>query len=170
MTVAVTAVQVSASSRKQRQEPTLNFPGAMSAICYKQTWSDCSRPRATLAQLPTPIHRLDNFGGQLDGQELWIKRDDLTGLEGGGNKTRKLEFLVGDAIETGADMLVTAGAIQSNHTRQTAAAAPGVSVTVRSAPFGRRSPQKKQFPCCARGAAICRIHHNCDGKIVIIYK
>ena len=59
----------------------------------------------------------------MDGTELWIKRDDLTGLEGGGNKTRKLEFLVGDAIETGADMLVTVGAIQSNHTRQTAAAA-----------------------------------------------
>ena len=81
------------------------------------------RPRAALAQLPTPIHRLDNFGKQLNGQELWIKRDDLTGLEGGGNKTRKLEFLVGEAVETGADMLVTAGAIQSNHTRQTAAAA-----------------------------------------------
>ena len=69
------------------------------------------------------MHRLDNFGGQLHGQELWIKRDDLTGLTGGGNKTRKLEFLVGDAIESGADTLVTAGAIQSNHTRQTAAAA-----------------------------------------------
>ncbi|MFP6742746.1 MAG: pyridoxal-phosphate dependent enzyme, partial [Alphaproteobacteria bacterium] len=80
-------------------------------------------PRAALAQLPTPIHRLDNFARYLDGPELWIKRDDLTGLEGGGNKTRKLEFLVGDAIESGADMLVTAGAIQSNHTRQTAAAA-----------------------------------------------
>jgi len=59
----------------------------------------------------------------LSGAELWVKRDDLTGLEGGGNKTRKLEFLVGDAIRTGADMLVTAGAIQSNHTRQTAASA-----------------------------------------------
>lgn len=81
------------------------------------------RPRAALAQLPTPIHRLDNFRKQLNGQDLWIKRDDLTGLEGGGNKTRKLEFLVGEAIESGADMLVTAGAIQSNHTRQTAAAA-----------------------------------------------
>jgi 1-aminocyclopropane-1-carboxylate deaminase len=80
-------------------------------------------PRAALAQLPTPIHRLDNFARYLYGPELWIKRDDLTGLEGGGNKTRKLEFLVGDAIESGADMLVTAGAIQSNHTRQTAAAA-----------------------------------------------
>lgn len=81
------------------------------------------KPRAGLAQLPTPIHKLENFGAKLGGPELWIKRDDLTGLEGGGNKTRKLEFLVGDAIETGADMLVTAGAIQSNHTRQTAAAA-----------------------------------------------
>ncbi len=81
------------------------------------------KPRVSLAQLPTPIHRLENFGRQLNGPELWIKRDDLTGLEGGGNKTRKLEFLVGDAIEAGADMLVTAGAIQSNHTRQTAAAA-----------------------------------------------
>jgi len=81
------------------------------------------RPRATLAQLPTPMHRLKNFGGQLNGPELWIKRDDLTGLEGGGNKTRKLEFLVGEAVATNANMLVTAGAIQSNHTRQTAAAA-----------------------------------------------
>jgi len=81
------------------------------------------RPRAQLAQLPTPMHRLENFGRRLHGAQLWIKRDDLTGLEGGGNKTRKLEFLVGDAIASGADMLVTAGALQSNHTRQTAAAA-----------------------------------------------
>lgn len=80
-------------------------------------------PRAPLALLPTPIHRLDNLRRALDGPELWIKRDDLTGLEGGGNKTRKLEYLVGDALASGADMLVTVGAIQSNHTRQTAAAA-----------------------------------------------
>jgi 1-aminocyclopropane-1-carboxylate deaminase len=81
------------------------------------------RPRARLALLPTPIHRLENFSRELGGPELWIKRDDLTGLEGGGNKTRKLEYLVGDALAEGADMLVTVGAIQSNHTRQTAAAA-----------------------------------------------
>ena len=81
------------------------------------------RARSSLAQLPTPMHRLENFAKQLGIADLWIKRDDLTGLEGGGNKTRKLEFLVGDAIRAGADMLVTAGAIQSNHTRQTAAAA-----------------------------------------------
>ncbi len=80
-------------------------------------------PRYSLAQLPTPLHRLENFGRHLGGPELWVKRDDLTGLEGGGNKTRKLEFLLGDALSMGADMLVTAGAIQSNHTRQTAATA-----------------------------------------------
>lgn len=80
-------------------------------------------PRFPLAQLPTPIHELSNFGALLSGPKLWMKRDDLTGLEGGGNKTRKLEFLVGDAIERDCDMLVTVGAIQSNHTRQTAAAA-----------------------------------------------
>jgi 1-aminocyclopropane-1-carboxylate deaminase len=80
-------------------------------------------PRAELALLPTPIHPLRNFQKRLHGPELWIKRDDLTGLAGGGNKTRKLEFLVGDALEQDADTLVTVGAIQSNHTRQTASAA-----------------------------------------------
>ena len=80
-------------------------------------------PQAPLALLPTPLHPLQNLGARLGGPNLWIKRDDLTGLEGGGNKTRKLEYLVGDAIASGADMLVTVGAIQSNHTRQTAAAA-----------------------------------------------
>ncbi len=94
------------------------------------------RARAPLAQLPTPIHRLENFGRQLNGPELWIKRDDLTGLEGGGNKTRKLEFLVGDAIQSGADMLVTAGAIQSNHTRQTAAAAAKCNLKCALLHFG----------------------------------
>jgi L-cysteate sulfo-lyase len=59
----------------------------------------------------------------LGGPRLWIKRDDCTGLATGGNKTRKLEFLIADAIEKGADMLVTQGAVQSNHVRQTAAAA-----------------------------------------------
>lgn len=80
-------------------------------------------PQVALALLPTPLQRLNNFGASLGLRELWMKRDDLSGLEGGGNKTRKLEFLVGDALSRGADMLVTVGAIQSNHTRQTAAAA-----------------------------------------------
>jgi len=81
-------------------------------------------PRLQLALLlPTPLHRLQRFGEHIGGIDLWMKRDDLTGLAGGGNKTRKLEFIVGDAIRQGADTLVTVGAIQSNHTRQTAAAA-----------------------------------------------
>lgn len=80
-------------------------------------------PRARLACLPTPVHPLRRLSDDLGGPEIWMKRDDLTGLAGGGNKTRKLEFVVADALEAGADTLVTVGAVQSNHTRQTAAAA-----------------------------------------------
>ena len=80
-------------------------------------------PRFLLAQLPTPVERLERLSRELGGPELLIKRDDQTGLAFGGNKTRKLEFLVGQALEQGADTLVTAGAAQSNHCRQTAAAA-----------------------------------------------
>ncbi len=80
-------------------------------------------PRFPLAFLPTPIQPLLRLSKKLGGPALWIKRDDLTGLAGGGNKTRKLEFLVGAALAAGADSLITTGAIQSNHCRQTAAAA-----------------------------------------------
>ena len=93
-------------------------------------------PRKKLALLPTPMQPLENFAKQFDGIDLWMKRDDLTGLEGGGNKTRKLEFLVGDAIEKGADTLVTIGAIQSNHTRQTAAAAAKAGLKCALMHFG----------------------------------
>jgi D-cysteine desulfhydrase family pyridoxal phosphate-dependent enzyme len=79
--------------------------------------------RVSLAFLPTPIERLDRLTRHLGGPELWIKRDDQTGLATGGNKTRKLEFLAADALAQGADQLVTTGAPQSNHARQTAAAA-----------------------------------------------
>lgn len=79
-------------------------------------------PRVRLAHLPTPLERLPRLSEAL-GIELWIKRDDCTGLAGGGNKTRKLEFLLGEAFEQEADTLVTQGAVQSNHVRQTAAAA-----------------------------------------------
>src|SRR3954453_21530338 len=86
-------------------------------------------PRLRFAQLPTPLHPLaplhplPRLTAHLGGPQLWIKRDDLTGLPGGGNKTRKLEFVVADALREEADTLVTVGAVQSNHTRQTAAAA-----------------------------------------------
>src|SRR6267378_3922425 len=82
-----------------------------------------SLPRFSLAQLPTPVEELKSLSRELGGPELLIKRDDQTGLALGGNKTRKLEFLVGEALEQGADTLVTAGAAQSNHCRQAAAAA-----------------------------------------------
>ncbi|MCZ2097593.1 MAG: pyridoxal-phosphate dependent enzyme [Anaerolineae bacterium] len=80
-------------------------------------------PRVTLAQLPTPFEPLPNLTRALGGPALFIKRDDQTGLATGGNKTRKLEFLVAEALGAGADTLITAGSTQSNHARQTAAAA-----------------------------------------------
>ncbi|MEM7294805.1 MAG: D-cysteine desulfhydrase [Pseudomonadota bacterium] len=84
--------------------------------------------RVTLGHLPTPLEPLVNLSAELDGPNLFIKRDDCTGLATGGNKTRKLEFLVGEAVAQGADTLVTQGATQSNHVRQTAAAARKVGM------------------------------------------
>jgi len=80
-------------------------------------------PRVRLAYLPTPLEELPRLSRALGGPRLWVKRDDQTGLATGGNKTRKLEFSVGEALRRGADTLVTLGAVQSNHARQTAAAA-----------------------------------------------
>jgi D-cysteine desulfhydrase len=80
-------------------------------------------PRQRYTAGATPIERLDRLSGLLGGPEIWIKRDDLLGLAAGGNKTRKLEFLVADAIARGADTLITVGAVQSNHCRLTLAAA-----------------------------------------------
>ena len=79
-------------------------------------------PRIGLSDLPTPLRPMTRLSKYL-GIDLWIKRDDCTGLAGGGNKTRKLEYLVGAALAEGADTLITLGAVQSNHARQTAAAA-----------------------------------------------
>lgn len=73
--------------------------------------------------MPTPVGILESFSEMLGGPEIWIKRDDLTGLALGGNKTRKLEYILCDALANAADTIVTAGAVQSNHCRQTAAAA-----------------------------------------------
>lgn len=78
-------------------------------------------PRHFLAHLPTPLEKLDRLSAELGGPEIWIKRDDCTGLSTGGNKTRKLEFLMAEAQLEGADMVMTQGATQSNHARQTAA-------------------------------------------------
>ena len=80
-------------------------------------------PRVKLFPAPTPLHRLDNLTRELGGPEIWIKRDDCTVVATGGNKVRKLEWLVGEARAQGATHLVTQGAVQSNHVRQTAAVA-----------------------------------------------
>ena len=80
-------------------------------------------PRATLAHLPTPLEFLPRLSQHLNGPDIYVKRDDCTGLATGGNKTRKLEFSMGEALAQGADTIITVGAVQSNHVRQTAAAA-----------------------------------------------
>jgi 1-aminocyclopropane-1-carboxylate deaminase len=83
-----------------------------------------AHPRTPLLFGPSPIHRLGRLTEHLGGRvELWAKRDDLTGLLETGNKIRKLEFLIGEALAQGADTLVTCGGVQSNHARATAATA-----------------------------------------------
>jgi L-cysteate sulfo-lyase len=80
-------------------------------------------PRLRFAHLPTPLEPMQRLSAMLGGPSIWIKRDDCTGLASGGNKTRKLEFLMADALHRGADTIITQGATQSNHARQTAAIA-----------------------------------------------
>lgn len=80
-------------------------------------------PRVSLAHLPTPLEHLPRLSKHLGGPNIYVKRDDCTGLGTGGNKTRKLEFLMADALNRKATVIITQGAVQSNHARQTAAAA-----------------------------------------------
>ena len=78
-------------------------------------------PRSRLAALPTPFERCDRLSAELEGPNIWIKRDDLTGLAMGGNKTRMFEYLLGEAVERGVDTVVAGAAVQSNYCRQLAA-------------------------------------------------
>src|SRR5579871_4493402 len=80
-------------------------------------------PRRRYTPGRTPIEPLDHLSRALGGPRIWVKRDDTLGLAAGGNKTRKLEFLVAEALAQGADTLITVGAVQSNHCRLTLAAA-----------------------------------------------
>jgi L-cysteate sulfo-lyase len=80
-------------------------------------------PRVSLAHLPTPLEPLPRLSKHLGGPNIFVKRDDCTGLGTGGNKTRKLEFLMADALRRNSTVVITQGAVQSNHARQTAAAA-----------------------------------------------
>jgi len=98
-------------------------------------------PRVTLAHLPTPLEPLDRLSAELAGPKILVKRDDCTGLGLGGNKTRKLEFLLAEAQAQGADTVISTGGIQSNHVRQTAAAAAKLGlacelVLTRVVPWG----------------------------------
>lgn len=85
--------------------------------------NDIPAQRMEMAYLPTPIHPLGRLSAELGGPEIFVKRDDLTGLSISGNKIRKLEFTAADALDNGADMLITCGGPQSNHARATAAVA-----------------------------------------------
>ena len=85
-------------------------------------------PRIRLGHFPTPLEPLDNLTRLLNGPKIWIKRDDCTGLATGGNKTRKLEFLLADALAQNATVVITQGATQSNHVRQTIAGAAKVGL------------------------------------------
>jgi L-cysteate sulfo-lyase len=105
---------IDGSSAARRGEPLRAVPGA---------GADAIRAdRLRLASLPTPLEPLERLTALLGGPHIWVKRDDCTGLAGGGNKARKLEFLLGAAQQECADVVVTSGSVQSNHARLTAAA------------------------------------------------
>ena len=112
--------------------------------------------RVSLAHLPTPLQPLERLSRELGGPQLWIKRDDLTGLALGGNKTRKLEFLMGEAIHRQAQTVITAGSVQSNHARQTAAAAArcGLRCILVLSPMAPAEPEGNLFLDHLLGAQI----------------
>ena len=97
-------------------------------------------PRLRINNLPTPIVELKRLAGELGGPRILMKRDDLTGLALGGNKTRKLEFLLGEAVSQSCDTVITGGAMQSNHCRQTAAAAAAAGLECHLALGGAAPP------------------------------
>ena len=92
---------------------------------------DSEPPRISLAHLPTPLVPMTNLAHDLGAEKILIKRDDLTGLELTGNKVRKLEYVVADALAKGCDTLVTHGGFQSNHCRATAAIGAQLGLRVR---------------------------------------
>ena len=121
-----------------------------------------SLPRFRLAEFPTPIHYLEALSKAYDGPAIYIKRDDLTSLGMGGNKTRKLEFLIGEALALGKDTLVTAGGLQSNHCRLTAAAACKAGLAYHLVLNGTRpeTPNGNLLLDALFGATV----HYCDRK------
>ncbi len=103
-------------------------------------------PRLGLAHLPTPLEPLERLSRHLDGPRIWVKREDLTGLGFGGNKLRKLDYVLHDAIAEGADTLVSGGVVQSNSQRQVAAAAAKLGLDCHLVVYhGRVEPPSEDY-------------------------
>ncbi len=112
------------TASNQISEPEAPISSEMTlSLCKDLSIALAKFPKVRLGHLPTPLEPMDRLSEILGGPRLWVKRDDCTGLSSGGNKTRKLEFLMADAQQQGADTIITQGATQSNHARQTTAAA-----------------------------------------------
>ena len=124
-------------------------------------------PRLRFAHLPTPIEELPRLSAALGGPRILVKRDDQTGLALGGNKTRKLEFLVAEAQEQGAKMMISAGAIQSNHCRQTAAAAAKFGFECVLVLTGELPISLRQI-CCSMNCSVRRLSMSLTAPIVIV--
>ena len=112
--------------------------------------------RVKLAQLPTPLQPLERLSAELGGPLLWIKRDDLTGSALSGNKVRKLEFSIGEALAQGCDTLITCGGVQSNHCRATAIAGARMGLRVHLCLRGQpeKSPRANLFLDYLAGATV----------------
>ena len=103
-------------------------------------------PRLGLTRLPTPLEPLERLTTHLDGPRLWVKREDLTGIGFGGNKLRKLDYVLHDAVTSGADTLVSGGVVQSNSQRQVAAAAAKLGLECHLAVYhGRVEPPSPEY-------------------------
>jgi D-cysteine desulfhydrase len=114
-------------------------------------------PKVSLGFFPTPVVELPRLSRALGGPTIYMKRDDQTGLALGGNKTRKLEYLLGDAIAKGCDAIITAGAAQSNHCRQTAAAAAKLGIECHLV-LGGTNPDESDGNLLLDRIFGCRIH------------
>src|SRR5712675_2370596 len=103
-------------------------------------------PRLGLANLPTPLEPMKRLTAHLGGPRLWVKREDCTGLGMGGNKLRKLDYVLHEALEAGADTLVSGGVVQSNSQRQVAAAAAKLGLACHLAVYhGRLAPPSHDY-------------------------
>jgi len=114
-------------------------------------------PKASLGYFPTPLIELTRLSKTLGGPKIYMKRDDNTGLALGGNKTRKLKYIIGDALAKGADTVITAGAIQSNHCRQTAGAAASLGLECHLV-LGGEEPEQPQGNLLLDKVYGCHIH------------